>query len=252
MKMTSDVEVVAACVAVQEKPTFTYRFAVQRENRRDVKVLPEFPFDLMALDACFFDSRFDAIRAGDSVQNRKAHGNETRITLRTVKTVSPWSPDPAWAERGWVPVKLSPTAAFKEGLMMPPFEESKPKTIAGAGKNLSTAAKVIEATTPTLDPANPGIVVEVPEPTKATLPPANPWPSLMKPVTSSNIARIGYLANPTNKALGRLRVEFTTGSTYEYENVRPEIASEFLAAKSIGGFFAAKIKGNKEFPYRKV
>ena len=59
----------------------------------------------------------------------------------------------------------------------------------------------------------------------------------MKPVTSSNIAAIGYQEEGQI-----LRVLFTTGVTYEYEGVPAETAQEFMEAESVGKYFHANIK----------
>jgi len=59
----------------------------------------------------------------------------------------------------------------------------------------------------------------------------------MKPVTSSNIAAIGY-----QKEGQILRVLFTTGVTYEYEGVPVETAKEFMEADSVGKYFHKNIR----------
>ena len=60
----------------------------------------------------------------------------------------------------------------------------------------------------------------------------------MHPVTSSNIAAIGY-------SLGeqKLHVQFKNGGHYIYEGVDPATAAEAQAADSPGRFFASNIKG---------
>lgn len=56
-------------------------------------------------------------------------------------------------------------------------------------------------------------------------------------VTSSNVASIGY-DEPTRK----MEVKFKGGSTYEYDNVPPEVHAKFLNASSAGGHFAAHVR----------
>lgn len=60
------------------------------------------------------------------------------------------------------------------------------------------------------------------------------------PVESSNIAAIGYDA-----ASKTLQVDFKTGKRYQYQNVPPELLTEFQQADSVGQYFAANIR--KEF-----
>jgi hypothetical protein len=63
----------------------------------------------------------------------------------------------------------------------------------------------------------------------------------MKPVTSSNIAEVGY--DPQSLTLG---VRFTNGSLYHYAGVTPEKHAEFVGAESIGKHFGAQIRGKYE------
>ena len=56
-------------------------------------------------------------------------------------------------------------------------------------------------------------------------------------VTSTNIKEIGYDASSRT-----LRVKFENAS-YDYDSVPPELFKELLSAKSVGGFFFAKVKG---------
>jgi len=64
-------------------------------------------------------------------------------------------------------------------------------------------------------------------------------PITMQPVTSNQVAAIGY--DPATKTLA---VTFTrgAGAIYHYPNVEPEVHAEFLAAESIGSFFGKHIK----------
>lgn len=65
----------------------------------------------------------------------------------------------------------------------------------------------------------------------------------MYPVTSSNVARIGYQN-------GQLQVDFNSGSSYIYDNVPQEMFNKFQTAPSKGKFLHWEIKGN--YPYRKL
>lgn len=65
----------------------------------------------------------------------------------------------------------------------------------------------------------------------------------MYPVTSSNVARIGYQN-------GQLQVDFNSGSSYIYDNVPQEMFTKFQNAPSKGKFLHWEIKGN--YPYRKL
>jgi hypothetical protein len=58
------------------------------------------------------------------------------------------------------------------------------------------------------------------------------------PVSSSNVARIGYDAQ--SHVLG---IEFTNGRVYQYFDVPEGIYEAFLASGSKGGFLAEQIKG---------
>lgn len=59
----------------------------------------------------------------------------------------------------------------------------------------------------------------------------------MKPVKSSNIASVGYDAETKV-----LRVEFTSGATYNYDGVSQQVHAEMMASSSVGGFLASRIK----------
>lgn len=68
------------------------------------------------------------------------------------------------------------------------------------------------------------------------------------PVASSNIAAIGYDA-----ARELLRVEFLSGSVYQYENVTPADHAALMAASSHGSHFSRYIKAHPDrFPCTKV
>lgn len=67
----------------------------------------------------------------------------------------------------------------------------------------------------------------------------------MKPVTSSNIAALGY--DSESKTLA---VQFITGSEYRYHNVSQETYDALLGAQSIGKHFVGNIVG--KFRHTKV
>ena len=62
---------------------------------------------------------------------------------------------------------------------------------------------------------------------------------------SSNIDAFRY-----DKTLDILQVDFTDGSSYEYQNVQPATHRAFQTAPSKGGFFARHVKGR--FSYERV
>ena len=53
-----------------------------------------------------------------------------------------------------------------------------------------------------------------------------------------------YIYNFTTKSL---KVEFNSGTLYEYTNVEPTLYDELCKAESTGKFFNEKIKNNFEF-----
>jgi len=65
------------------------------------------------------------------------------------------------------------------------------------------------------------------------------------PVSSSNIASVGYDANSST-----LEIEFNNGAVYQYFDVNENIYEELIAAESVGGYLASNIKGR--FRYSKV
>lgn len=66
-----------------------------------------------------------------------------------------------------------------------------------------------------------------------------PLPIPLTPVTSNQVAAIGYC--PETKTLA---VTFTrgAGALYQYPNVEPETHAAFIGAESIGKFFGQHIK----------
>lgn len=60
----------------------------------------------------------------------------------------------------------------------------------------------------------------------------------MKTHKSTNIAASSY--HPESKTL---RVQFHSGSTYDYHDVSADIATAFETSKSIGSFVAMNIRG---------
>lgn len=61
----------------------------------------------------------------------------------------------------------------------------------------------------------------------------------MQPVSSSNIASVGYDAEEQT-----LAVEFHSGSTYQYSNVPEAEFDRLLNAGSVGSYFNANIKNS--------
>jgi hypothetical protein len=61
----------------------------------------------------------------------------------------------------------------------------------------------------------------------------------MRPVTSSNIAAVGYDA-----ATSTLAVQFSNDTAYTFAGVPAETHQDLMAAKSIGAFFSAHIRGS--------
>ena len=69
----------------------------------------------------------------------------------------------------------------------------------------------------------------------------------MIPVTSSNIAAIGYSA-----VCRVLQVDFLTGKRYRYNNVPSQVFDCFLAAPSKGRYLNSVIKSEFAFDYQLV
>lgn len=67
----------------------------------------------------------------------------------------------------------------------------------------------------------------------------------MKPVSSSNIATVGF-----DPAENKLYVGFLSGTVYRYDGVSQETHDNLVAADSVGCFFNKHVK--KSFPYTKV
>ena len=65
----------------------------------------------------------------------------------------------------------------------------------------------------------------------------------MTPVSSSNIASIGYVS-------GTLYVLFHSGGLYEYYNVPESVYLGLMMADSHGKFLASQVKGI--YPYRRI
>jgi KTSC domain len=57
------------------------------------------------------------------------------------------------------------------------------------------------------------------------------------PVSSSNIAQIGY--EPDSQIL---EIQFLSGGVYQYSSVPPSVFDEFMAASSKGRYFSAYVK----------
>ena len=68
----------------------------------------------------------------------------------------------------------------------------------------------------------------------------------MIPVTSSNLASVGYDEDSLT-----LRVEFLNGTLYDYYNVPKEVFLDLLNATSKGQFFNQNIKKGG-YPFSKV
>ncbi|MCL6325318.1 KTSC domain-containing protein [Pectobacterium polaris] len=60
---------------------------------------------------------------------------------------------------------------------------------------------------------------------------------IREPVTSSNIASIGYEESSLT-----LEIEFIKSGVYEYSDVPPHVYTELITANSIGVYFNANIK----------
>ena len=63
-----------------------------------------------------------------------------------------------------------------------------------------------------------------------------------EPVSSTSLASVGY-----DSESDRLEIEFVQGAVYEYFAVPPTIHQSLIEADSIGGYFAANIKGKYDF-----
>ena len=67
----------------------------------------------------------------------------------------------------------------------------------------------------------------------------------LTPVSSSNLAAVGY--DPVERTL---LVEFRRTGRYAYDGVPPALYRAFLAAPSLGTFFAAEIRN--AYPHRRL
>lgn len=68
----------------------------------------------------------------------------------------------------------------------------------------------------------------------------------MQPVSSSNLAAIGY-----DYDTAVLRIEFLKGGLYEYQGVPSEVYEGFMSASSKGTYFDQNIKKGG-YPYQKL
>ncbi len=65
----------------------------------------------------------------------------------------------------------------------------------------------------------------------------------MQPVSSSNVAAVGFeSSDPENSETGTLRVEFKSGSTYDYQNVPQSTFDALVSAESVGRAFNQLVK----------
>jgi hypothetical protein len=67
-------------------------------------------------------------------------------------------------------------------------------------------------------------------------------PMIRQPVSSSNVASVGYDA-----ASGTLEVEFLSGGVYQYYNVPPDVHAALVSASSVGGFLARNVKNRYQY-----
>ena len=73
----------------------------------------------------------------------------------------------------------------------------------------------------------------------------------LTPVKSSQLAAVGYNAATKTLAIAFKQKEGTS-LPYEYTPVSPEMYAEFQAAESMGKFFGARIKNNKDIKCTKM
>lgn len=69
-------------------------------------------------------------------------------------------------------------------------------------------------------------------------------------VDSSNIKYLLYQGN--SKGLGTLKVDFSTGVSYEYLGVECNIVLQIINAESIGKVFKTLIIANGKYQYRRL
>ncbi len=67
-------------------------------------------------------------------------------------------------------------------------------------------------------------------------------PVKRRPVTSSNLASVGY-----DDAGQTLEIEFLNGSIYQYFGVPSAVHSALLGAESVGSYFSRNIKNNYRY-----
>lgn len=63
-----------------------------------------------------------------------------------------------------------------------------------------------------------------------------------KPVSSSNIASVGY-----DEDSSTLEVEFNNGAVYQYFDVPQHVHDALVGAASVGGYLASNVKGHYRF-----
>jgi hypothetical protein len=73
---------------------------------------------------------------------------------------------------------------------------------------------------------------------------------IREPVTSSNVASIGWEPMEEDQDVGTLEVEFHKGGVYQYANVPRHLFEQFLGARSPGKFLGASIAG--QFDHERV
>jgi hypothetical protein len=79
-----------------------------------------------------------------------------------------------------------------------------------------------------------------------------PIPTL--PVTSTQIAEVGYESSTNTLAVRfKPRAGEAVGSLYHYGNVKPAMYDAFIGAESVGSFFHNNIKPNSlDYPYVRI
>lgn len=74
----------------------------------------------------------------------------------------------------------------------------------------------------------------------------------MTPVTSSQLESVGYDPETMKLHIRFLSKGRSGGSLYEYDNVDLETYNGLVGADSVGRYFGSTIKGNSNYPYRKL
>ena len=64
----------------------------------------------------------------------------------------------------------------------------------------------------------------------------------MQPVSSSNLAAVGY--DPETQTLA---IEFQSGGTYEYYDVPQQVFDGLLSTGSLGQYFQSNIRGSYRY-----